>query len=386
MISYGKQSIDQSDIDCVLEVLKSDWLTQGPAVELFESHLKTYFGSNHACVVSNGTAALHLVGLALGWQKDDIIITTPITFLSTANCILFSGSQPDFADIDHCSYTINPNLVEEKIKYHMSRGKQVKAVIGVDYAGHPCDWKSLRILADEYGFKLINDNCHALGASYFGNIKYAAKYADIVTQSFHPVKNITTGEGGAILTNDFEIDKKVKSLRTHGINKNVKEYSKNEGPWYYEMVELGYNYRITDFQCALGINQLKKLNHFIDKRREIAFKYDESFSDNDNLTIPKSDNNIKHAYHIYPLKINFSSINVSKQDFFNKLLSLGIRLQVHYIPVHLQPYYQTNYNFKSGDFPVAENFYKKEVSLPIFYNLTNDQLSFVIDAIKRNIK
>jgi len=386
MISYGKQSIDQSDIDCVLEVLKSDWLTQGPAVELFESHLKTYFGSKHACVVSNGTAALHLVGLALGWQKDDIIITTPITFLSTANCILFSGSQPDFADIDHCSYTINPNLVEEKIKYHMSRGKQVKAVIGVDYAGHPCDWKSLRILADEYGFKLINDNCHALGASYFGNIKYAAKYADIVTQSFHPVKNITTGEGGAILTNDFEIDKKVKSLRTHGINKNVKEYSKNEGPWYYEMVELGYNYRITDFQCALGINQLKKLNHFIDKRREIAFKYDESFSDNDNLTIPKSDNNIKHAYHIYPLKINFSSINVSKQDFFNKLLSLGIRLQVHYIPVHLQPYYQTNYNFKSGDFPVAENFYKKEVSLPIFYNLTNDQLSFVIDAIKRNIK
>ena len=386
MISYGKQSIDQSDIDCVLEVLKSDWLTQGPAVELFESHLKTYFGSKHACVVSNGTAALHLVGLALGWQKDDIIITTPITFLSTANCILFSGSQPDFADIDHCSYTINPNLVEEKIKYHMSRGKQVKAVIGVDYAGHPCDWKSLRILADEYGFKLINDNCHALGASYFGNIKYAVKYADIVTQSFHPVKNITTGEGGAILTNDFEIDKKVKSLRTHGINKNVKEYSKNEGPWYYEMVELGYNYRITDFQCALGINQLKKLNHFIDKRREIAFKYDESFSDNDNLTIPKSDNNIKHAYHIYPLKINFSSINVSKQDFFNKLLSLGIRLQVHYIPVHLQPYYQTNYNFKSGDFPVAENFYKKEVSLPIFYNLTNDQLSFVIDAIKRNIK
>ena len=386
MISYGKQSIDQSDIDCVLEVLKSDWLTQGPAVELFESHLKTYFGSNHACVVSNGTAALHLVGIALGWQKDDIIITTPITFLSTANCILFSGSQPDFADIDHCSYTINPNSVEEKIKYHISRGKQVKAVIGVDYAGHPCDWKSLRILADKYGFKLVNDNCHALGASYFGNIKYAVKYADIVTQSFHPVKNITTGEGGAILTNDFEIDKKVKSLRTHGINKNVKEYSKNEGPWYYEMVELGYNYRITDFQCALGINQLKKLNHFIDKRREIAFKYDESFSDNDNLTIPKSDNNIKHAYHIYPLKINFSSINVSKQDFFNKLLSLGIRLQVHYIPVHLQPYYQTNYNFKSGDFPVAEDFYEKEVSLPIFYNLTNDQLSFVIDAIKRNIK
>ena len=256
----------------------------------------------------------------------------------------------------------------------------------MDYAGHPCDWKSLRVLADKYGFKLVNDNCHALGASYSGNIKYAVKYADIVTQSFHPVKNITTGEGGAILTNDFEIDEKVKSLRTHGINKNVKEHSKNEGPWYYEMVELGYNYRITDFQCALGINQLKKLNHFIDKRRQIAFKYDESFSDNDNLTIPKSDNAIKHAYHIYPLKINFSSINVSKQDFFNKLLSLGIRLQVHYIPVHLQPYYQTNYNFKSGDFPIAEDFYAKEVSLPIFQNLTNDQLSFVIDAINRNIK
>ena len=224
MISYGKQSIDQSDIDHVIEVLKSDWLTQGPAVELFENHLMTYFGSNHACVVSNGTAALHLVGLALGWQKGDIIITSPNTFLSTANCILFSGSQPDFADIDHCSYTINPNLVEEKIKYHTSRGKQVKAVIGVDYAGHPCDWKSLRILADKYGFKLINDNCHALGASYFGNINYAVKYADIVTQSFHPVKNITTGEGGAILTNDYEIDEKVmlkniQRMKAHGIMK-----------------------------------------------------------------------------------------------------------------------------------------------------------------------
>ncbi|HIC43552.1 MAG TPA: aminotransferase class I/II-fold pyridoxal phosphate-dependent enzyme, partial [Sulfurimonas sp.] len=210
MISYGKQSIDQSDIDAVVEVLKRDWLTQGPAVETFENDLKNYFGAKHCCAVSNGTAALHLTGLALGWHPGDVIITTSITFLATANCIVYAGATPDFVDIDPVTYTIDPNKVEEKIKVYKSKGKKVKAVIGVDYAGHPCDWKGLRQIADKYGLQLVNDNCHALGALYFGEKQYAVKYADVVTQSYHPVKHITTGEGGAVFTNDPTIDQKVR--------------------------------------------------------------------------------------------------------------------------------------------------------------------------------
>jgi dTDP-4-amino-4,6-dideoxygalactose transaminase len=200
MITYGKQSIDQCDIDSVIEVLKGNWLTPGPAVEIFENNLMNYFGSNHACAVANGTAALHLTGLALGWQAEDIVITTPITFLATANCIVYAGATPDFVDIDPVTYTIDPNLVEKKVKFYQSKGKKVKAIIGVDYAGHPCDWKSLRTIADKYDLQLVNDNCHALGASYFGDKQYAVEFADVVTQSYHPVKHITTGEGGAVLT------------------------------------------------------------------------------------------------------------------------------------------------------------------------------------------
>ena len=188
MISYGKQSIDQADIDSVVEILKGDWLTQGPAVEVFENGLKKYFGAQHACALSNGTAALHLTGLALGWQPSDIIITTPLTFLATANCIVYAGATPDFVDIDPVTYTIDPNLVEERIKYHQSKGKEVKAIIGVDYAGHSCDWKALREIANKYELQLVNDNCHALGARYFGDKQYAVKYADLITQSYHPVK------------------------------------------------------------------------------------------------------------------------------------------------------------------------------------------------------
>ena len=201
MLSYGRQSIDQSDINSVTEILKGDWLTQGPITEKFENNLKSYFGTKYCCAVSNGTAALHLSGIALEWKEEDIIITSPITFLASANCILYSRATPDFVDIDPISYTINPNQLEEKLKLYQNKGKKVKAVIGVDYAGHPCDWKALRQLANKYELQLINDNCHALGAEYYNDIKYAGKYADVITQSYHPVKHITTGEGGSILTN-----------------------------------------------------------------------------------------------------------------------------------------------------------------------------------------
>jgi len=381
MISYGKQSIDQSDIDAVVAVLKGDWLTQGAAVETFENDLKNYFGAIHNCVVANGTAALHLTGLALGWKPGDIIITTPITFLATANCIVYTGATPDFADIDPITYTIDPNLVEEKIKLHLSKGKIVKAIIGVDYAGHPCDWKFLRDIADKYDLQLVNDNCHALGAALYGDKQYAIKYADVVTQSYHPVKHITTGEGGAVLTNDPQIDENIRLFKTHGITKNPDKMQKNDGTWYYEMHTTGFNYRITDFQSALGSSQLKKLDRFVKLRQKITNRYDQVFSQVESLTIPKSQDKYEHSFHLYPLLIDFENISLTKSEFFKKMKDSGINLQVHYIPVHLQPFFRKKYGFEKGDFLVSEKFYDHEVSLPVFPELSKEDQERVIENI-----
>ena len=381
MISYGKQCIDQSDIDAVVKVLKSDWLTQGPAVETFENDLKSCFGAGHVCAVANGTAALHLTGLALGWQPGEIVITSPITFLATANCIVYAGATPDFVDIDPFTFTIDPNKLEDRIKDYQLKGRRVKAVIGVDYAGHSCDWASLREIADKYDLQLVNDNCHAIGALYLGDKQYAIKYADVVTQSYHPVKNITSGEGGAILTNDPRIDKKVRCLRNHGMTKDRSQFENNDYPWYYEMHEVGYNYRITDIQCALGSSQLEKLDQLIQKRCNIAKIYEKSFSKVDNLKIPEVHNSVDHAYHLYPLQINFKKINITKTEFFIRMKESGINLQVHYIPIHLQPFYQKNYGFIAGNFPVSEDFYRYEVSLPIYPNLSSDDVLLVVNNI-----
>lgn len=402
--NYGRQLIEQDDIDAVLEVLKSDRLTQGPYIEKFEEALGRKFGAKYVCAVSSGTAALHLTGLALGWKKGDIVITSPITFLASANCILYSGATPDFVDIDKDYYTIDVNKLEEKIKDYNNKNKKIKAVVGVDFAGQPCDWKALRYLADKYEFQLVNDNCHALGAKYYGSEKYALKYADVICHSYHPVKHITTGEGGAVLTDNNKITEKVKILRTHG---NVKDFSLftlhsslEQGSWYYEMQYLGFNYRITDFQCTLGISQLKKLDRFVEKRRTIAKFYDHEFNNDIRFIIPNVKKNCKHSYHLYPLQINFDKLsnNVSlwrgikgenfsrnnqiKVEFFKKLSKVGINCQVHYIPVHLQPYYRKNYGFKNGDFPIAEKFYEREISIPIYPSLSNKDLKYIANTIK----
>jgi len=381
MISYGKQSIDQADIDSVVGILKGDWLTQGPTVEKFEVDLQNYFGAKYTCAVSNGTAALHLIALALGWQPGDVVITVPITFLATVNCIIYAGATPVFADIDPVTYTIDPNRVEEKVKSLRSKGKRVKAVIGVDYAGQPCDWNALRMIADKYELQLVNDNCHALGSSYAGGKQYAVKYADVVTQSYHPVKHITTGEGGVVLTSHPEIDEKVRLLRSHGITKAPDKLENNDGPWYYEMHELGYNYRITDFQCALGSSQLKKLDSFLGNRIRIANRYDGSFANIENIIIPKVESTVEHSYHLYPLQINFEKLSFTKEQFFETLKQAGINLQVHYIPVHLQPFYRNKFGFESGDFPISEKFYKQEVSIPIYPDLSSEDQDRVIENI-----
>jgi len=382
MINYGKQSLDDGDINEVISVLKSDWLTQGPNVENYEDNLKEYFGAENACAVANGTAALHLTGMALGWKEDDIVITSPITFLATANCIVYTGAMPDFVDIDPSTYTIDPNQLENKIKAYQGAGKKVKAVIGVDYAGHPCDWQALREIADKYDIQLVNDNCHAMGASYVGDKQYAVKYADASIQSYHPVKHITTGEGGAILTNNQAIDEKIRRFRTHGMTKNTHQMEKNDGPWYYEMHDLGYNYRITDFQCALGSSQLEKLDRFIIKRREIAKIYDESFIGIDIMKIPENSASIDHAYHLYPLQIDLEKLSLTKSDLFRKMNQKGINLQVHYIPIHLQPFYKKNYGFKPTDYPISEKFYELIVSIPLYPSLKNREVQKVVEDIK----
>ena len=385
MISYGRQSISRADIDAVVEILQSDYLTGGPAVEQFEDSLNSYFGSNYACAVTNGTAALHLAGLALGWQPKDVVITSPITFLATANCIVYAGATPDFADIDPTTYTIDVNSVEDAIKRNHAKGNNVKAVIGIDYAGHPCDWNGLRVLADKYDFQLVNDNCHALGASYKDQKGYAVSYADVVVQSYHPVKHITTGEGGAVLTNHRDVYEKVMLLRAHGIEKDPRKINKYEGPWYYQMHTIGFNYRITDIQCALGRSQLQRLNDFIGKRRNIAARYDNIFKSSEVANSPLAANDIIHSYHLYPLQINFETTKLSKSELFKAMESEGIRLQVHYIPIHWQSYYETHYDFERSQFPNAVEFYHREISLPIYPDLTESEQNKVIQALVNHL-
>jgi UDP-4-amino-4,6-dideoxy-N-acetyl-beta-L-altrosamine transaminase len=386
--SYGKQIIGKEDIKEVIKVLKSDWLTQGPKIPEFEKALCQKFGAKYSSVMSSGTAALHLTGLALGWKKDDIVITSPITFLASANCAVYAGATPDFSDVDEKSYTIDVNKLEDKIIKYIAKNKSIKSVVAVDYAGHPCDWESLKYLSKKYRFTLVNDFCHAAGAEYNKDNNFASKYADVVCMSFHPVKHITTGEGGAVLTNTKEIDNRIKMLRTHGTVKNnsafkIQNSKFKDAPWYYEMQMLGFNYRITDFQCALGISQLKKLDKFLSKRREIAEYYDKAFRGFETLITPAVAKNVKHAYHLYPLQIEFDKLKISKIDLFKKLSSAGINCQVHYIPVHLQPFYKNNYGFRKGDYPVAEKFYEREITIPLHPLLNKKDLYYIVKEITK---
>ena len=369
MINYGKHFIDKNDIKSVVDVLKSNFLTQGPKIQEFEIALKKKFGAKYVACTSSGTASLHLCGLALKWTKKDLILASPLTFVATTNAALYLNAKVDLIDINKETYNIDVDKLKIKLEELKKKRKKIHTLIVTDYAGQPSDWSKLKILSKKYNFKLINDNCHAIGAKISKDQKYAVRYADLVTHSYHPVKNITTGEGGSILTNNKQLYDKIKILRSHGMIRNIKK------PWKYSINELGYNYRLTDIQSALGISQLKKLDQFIKRRNEIAKIYNNKLKDSDLFTIPKVQKNISHAYHLYPLKIRFDKLIISKDMLLKKLRSKGINLQVHYIPIHHHKLYKSKIN---SYLPNTEIFFEQAISLPVYFSLKKSEISYVI--------
>ena len=378
-INYGLHYIDKKDIRNVTKILKSNFLTQGPTVNEFEKKLKKRFGAKYCLAVASGTAALHLISIVSNWSKKDEIICSPNTFVASANCILYAGAKPVLADIDRETFNLDPEKCEKLLK----KKNNIKAIIVTDYAGHPADWSSFKRLSKKYKVKLINDNCHAIGAKYLNSDKYAVKYADMVSMSFHPVKNITTGEGGAILTNNKHYYEKAKILRSHGIIRNLQ--NKKEGNWFYSINQLGYNYRLTDIQSAIGVSQLDKLNLFIKKKNQIANIYNQEFKGVENVLTPKVKKNNLHAYHLYPLRIDFKKIGLPKKKFFSLMLKKGYNLQVHYIPIHFHEYHKNIVKYEKGKLSVTEKFYKDAVSLPNFFKLDLKEVRKKSKIVKKKI-
>ncbi len=376
-LPYGKQSIDEDDLSAVQETLKSDWLTTGPKVEEFENAICDFTCSKFAVAVNSGTAALHSSLFAIDINKGDEVIVPSMTFASTANAIVFQGGTPVFADVNEKNLLINPNKVEEKIN------ESTKAIIAVDYAGHAADYNKLQKIAKKNNLHLVADACHAIGGKFYK--KNVGELADLNTFSFHPVKHITTGEGGAITTNNEQYYNRMKFFRNHGITTDHREREKNQS-WFYEMIDLGYNYRISDIQCALGISQLKKLTSWIKKRQGVAKKYDIAFKDSQLIKPLHVNNNISHAYHLYVVRINFTQTLIDRATLFKELKKQNIGVNVHYIPVHLHPYYKNNFNTKEGDCPVAEFAYEQIISLPMFPDMSHNDVvrvsNILIDLLK----
>jgi perosamine synthetase len=376
MIPYGRQSIDEDDIRAVADVLRSDWLTTGPKVEEFERAMADFVGAKEAVAVSSGTAALHAAMYALGISPGDEVIVPAMTFAATANCVVFQGGTPVFVDVAPDTLLIDPEQVKGKIT------PRTRAVIAVDYTGHPADYDALESIASEHGVALIADACHALGASYKN--RPVGTLADISTFSFHPVKHITTAEGGMITTDDSTLAQKMRTFRNHGITSD--HHSREAlGSWFYEMVALGYNYRLTDLQCALGISQLKKLSGWVNRRQAIARLYNEAFSKQILVRPLAVKDNISNSYHLYVIKIDFTKLPVDRTTVFAKLRTEGIGVNVHYIPVHLHPYYQKKYGTGPGLCPAAEAAYEQILSLPMHPGLTDQDIDTVCNILQNVI-
>jgi len=362
--------------------LKSNYLTQGPIIKKFEKKLSQKLKSKYVLCVSSGSAALHIVAKCLGWKKGDKIISSPITFVSGINSALHCGATPDFVDINESTFNLDPDKLEDKLK----KDKKIKAAIITDFAGQPSDWEDLFYLKKKYKINLVNDNCHSLGSKYKKNIGYATKYADVSCLSFHPVKHITTGEGGAILTNNTNLYNKCKLYRSHGMTKIISSTKIKNKPWFYEMRALGFNYRLSDIHASLGLSQLKKLDKFIEFRKQVAKKYNLLFSKISEINTPYVKLDRTHSYHLYVLNINFKKIKKKKKDLFNLFKRNNISLQVHYIPIFLQPYFIKNFNINPKNFPSSMKFYDQAFSVPIFYGLKNQTIFKVCKLLKFFLK
>jgi perosamine synthetase len=367
MIPYGHQWVDEDDLRAVSSVLQSDWLTTGPAVDVFEKELAAYVGAKHAVAVSSGTAALHVALYAAGIGPGDEVIVPPMTFAATANAAVYLGGTPVFADVLPETLLLDPAEVAKKIT------SRTKAIIAVDYAGQPCDYDALRSLAQTRGVTLLSDGCHALGATWRG--APVGSIADLTCFSFHPVKHITTGEGGMITTNNPDFALRMRTFRNHGITSDHRQRSEH-GSWFYEMVDLGFNYRISDFQCALGSSQLRKLPAWLDRRREIAARYDAAFSGSSSICPLSVNPAAGHAYHLYVVRVAGD-----RQESFRKLRERGIGANVHYIPVHLHPFYRRRFGTGPGLCPVAEAAYEQILSLPMFPRMTDADVERVISEL-----
>lgn len=376
-IPYGRQSISEADIIAVCDVLKSDFLTQGPVVPRFENAIASYCGADHAIAVNSATSALHLACLALDVRLGDIVWTTPITFVASSNCVLYCGATIDFVDIDPDTYNISVERLSEKLALAEHQGKLPKVVIPVHLCGQPCDMAGIYKLSQKYGFRIIEDASHAIGSRYQDKAVGSCQFSDITVFSFHPVKIITTGEGGMCVTNDTRYAEKIRRLRSHGITREESEMTEaSHGPWYYQQIELGFNYRITEMQAALGLSQIQGLDTFVSQRNKIANYYDEALSTLRNLKLPKHQTDSYSARHLYVVRVP----TTKHLELFTYLRSRQIGVNLHYIPVYLQPYYRT-LGFSPGYCPEAEAYYTEAISLPIYPSLSINQQETVLSAL-----
>lgn len=380
MIPYGRQQVTQEDIDAVLSVLNSDFLTQGPIVAQFESAVAKYVGAKYAVAVNSATSALHLACLGLGLGPGDLLWTSPITFVASANCALYCGAEVDFVDINPITYNLSVDALETKLTLAKKNGRLPKILVVVHMAGQSAEMDTINFLSHKYGFKVIEDASHAIGGKYKSHLIGGCQYSDVTVFSFHPVKIITSGEGGMAVTNSEHIASKLELLRSHGITRNSLQMVKfQDGPWYYEQLDLGFNYRMTDIQAALGLSQTLRIDDYVAKRNLLAGRYSGALKKLP-LTLPYCNNDCYSANHLYVIRLCLNKISKTRLEVFECLRMLGVGVNVHYIPVHTQPYYQ-QLGFKIGDFPESERYYNEAISLPIFPGLTELQQDFVIQSL-----
>jgi UDP-4-amino-4,6-dideoxy-N-acetyl-beta-L-altrosamine transaminase len=380
MIPYGRQDITQADIDAVVGVLQSDFLTQGPMVPRFEQSVARHVGAEHALAVNSATSALHIACLALGLGPGDLLWTSPITFVASANCGLYCGAQVEFVDIDPRTYNLCPQALERKLEQAEREGRVPKVVVPVHLCGQPCDMQAIHALAQRYGFKVIEDASHAIGGKYQDEFIGSGRYSDITVFSFHPVKIITTAEGGMALTNNAELANKMALLRSHGITRDPALMThESDGPWYYQQVDLGFNYRMTELQAALGVSQMERLDEYVARRHQLARRYDELLAELP-ITLPWQHPDSYSGLHLYVIRLQLFKIQKTHHQVFEMLREQGVGVNLHYIPVHTQPFYQ-RMGFKAGDFPYAETYYSEAISLPMFQRMTYEQQDQVVAAL-----